>query len=85
MELLAANRRHVLVAGLTGTGKSVSVSRGLLATLDPSKYVTVTLQFSARTSEVQTQAIIDGRMMKRRVGVYGPPLGKRAVVFVDGM
>ena len=31
------------------------------------------------------QDIIDGRLEKRRKGVYGPPMGKRQVILVDDL
>jgi dynein heavy chain len=53
--------------------------------LDREVYDPIFLNFSARTSANMTQGIVDGRMNRRRKGVFGPPLGKKFVVFVDDL
>jgi hypothetical protein len=57
----------------------------MLTELMPPEFENVFLTFSARTSANQTQDIIDGKMDKRRKGVYGPPTGKKYVIFVDDL
>ena len=76
---------HVLFCGLTGTGKTISVQSKLQKGLDKEKFTALCFGFSAQTSANQTQDIIDGKLDKRRKGVFGPPLGKRMLIFVDDL
>jgi P-loop containing dynein motor region len=55
----------------------------MLTNTMPPEYDSVLMTFSARTSANQTQDIIDGKMDKRRKGIFGPPAGKRFIIFVD--
>lgn len=57
----------------------------MLVNTMPAQYDNIFMTFSARTSANQTQDIIDAKMDKRRKGVFGPPAGKRFIMFVDDL
>ncbi|KAF6265404.1 dynein heavy chain 6 [Scenedesmus sp. NREL 46B-D3] len=84
MQLLVTHNKHLLFVGPTGTGKTVLV-KSSLDQLDIGLYHIIPTAFSAQTSANQVQDIIDSKLDKRRKGVYGPPLGSAAVVFVDDL
>ncbi|XP_031787006.1 dynein heavy chain 1, axonemal isoform X2 [Nasonia vitripennis] len=75
---------NVLCVGPTGSGKTLTVSAKLSRDM-PKRYVCDFVIFSARTSANQTQDLIDGKLDKRRKGVYGPPVTKRQIFFIDDL
>ena len=85
LDLLILAKKHVLCVGETGTGKSVTLQAKLMTGLPGDVYSPIFLSFSAQTSANQSQDIIDGKMSRRRKGVFGPAVGKRFVIFVDDL
>ena len=65
----------ILITGPTGTGKSVFVSQLLNHELPQDKWTPIEVAFSAKTTANQTQEIMDGKLGKRRKGIFGPPIG----------
>lgn len=73
-----------MFCGPTGTGKSCYIKNFILNELSSDQYSSIELGFSAQTSSIQTQDIIDGKMDRKRKGFYGPKTGK-CIMFVDDL
>jgi dynein heavy chain len=83
MTLLLQNDKPFLLIGPSGTGKTVYIQDLLNSKLDKEKFAHTSMFFTTISEPVITQNAIMSRLDKRRKGVYGPPLGKKFVIFVD--
>lgn len=71
-----------MFTGDTGVGKSV-LAVSTLKKLGQGMIVPVQINFSAQTSSIRTQEMIEGPLEKRKRNQLGAPIGKRVIVFID--
>jgi len=76
--------KPVLFVGDSGTAKTVTI-QNYCARLDPDKYNVLNINFSSRTASRDVQANVESNVDKRSGKTFGPPLGKKLLIFVDDM
>ncbi|CAJ1027078.1 Dynein heavy chain, N-terminal region 2/Hydrolytic ATP binding site of dynein motor region/AAA domain (dynein-related subfamily)/Dynein heavy chain AAA lid domain/P-loop containing dynein motor region/AAA+ lid domain/P-loop containing dynein motor region D4/Microtubule-binding stalk of dynein motor/ATP-binding dynein motor region/Dynein heavy chain region D6 P-loop domain/Dynein heavy chain C-terminal domain containing protein, putative [Leishmania lindenbergi] len=85
--VLTASSQHVLVNGVTGTGKSLGITTFLASALhtdDPaSVWESFSIVFSAQTRSKDIENRLENKLHKIRSTALGPTPGKRAILFVD--
>jgi dynein heavy chain len=85
LEKLLVADRSVLFTGTTGVGKSV-VARDCLRVMSEKRgFVPVSINFSAQTSSLRTQEMIESKLEKKRKNILGAPENKRIIIFVDDL
>ena len=82
LESSLGQNRPVLLIGGPGTAKTSTVLQ-VLGKQDPAHVLTKTVSFSSATTPSIFQATMEGIVEKRQGKTFGPPGGKRMVVFVD--
>ncbi|XP_053695545.1 dynein axonemal heavy chain 3 [Sabethes cyaneus] len=72
----------ILLVGPTGTGKSATIASHI-RDLPKTKFISNIINCSARSTAQQMQDTIMSKLDRRRKGVFGPPVGKQCVNFID--
>ena len=84
VDSVAAIRGAVLLVGDSGTAKTTVVA-SYLGTRDPDSTSLLTVNFSSRTSSKDVQVAVEDSLEKRTKDTYGPPAGKRLMMFIDDL
>ena len=82
LELSLGQKRPVLLIGGPGTAKTSTVLQ-VLSKLNPADTISKTISFSSATTPQIFQTTVEGAVEKRQGRTFGPPGGKRMIVFID--
>ncbi|XP_062558011.1 dynein axonemal heavy chain 10 isoform X2 [Armigeres subalbatus] len=77
-------RHPILLVGETGTSKTAVISN-FLRLLNRDTFIILNINFSSRTSSMDVQKTIEAAVDKRTKDIFGPPVGKKLVAFIDDM
>ncbi|KAL8180178.1 UNVERIFIED_CONTAM: Dynein heavy chain 10, axonemal [Gekko kuhli] len=77
-------KHPVVLVGESGTSKTAT-TQNFLRNLNPDVNVLLTINFSSRTTSMDIQRNMEANVEKRTKETYGPPMGKRLLVFMDDM
>ncbi|XP_053327864.1 dynein axonemal heavy chain 10 [Spea bombifrons] len=84
LEQMVKIKRPVVLVGESGTSKTATTTN-LLRNLNSDSTMLLTINFSSRTTSMDIQRNLEANVEKRTKDTYGPPMGKRLLVFMDDM
>ncbi|KFZ50352.1 Dynein heavy chain 10, axonemal, partial [Antrostomus carolinensis] len=84
LEQMVKVKRPVVLVGESGTSKTAT-TQNFLNNLDKDLNLLLVINFSSRTTSLDIQRNLETNVEKRTKDIYGPPMGKRLLVFMDDM
>ncbi|XP_041455872.1 dynein heavy chain 10, axonemal-like [Lytechinus variegatus] len=84
LEQMLSVKQPVLFVGDTGTSKTATI-QDFLRNLDQDSHLILSINFSSRTTSMDVQRNLEANVEKRTKDTYGPPPGRRLLVFMDDM
>uniref|UniRef100_A0A8C2U8V4 Dynein axonemal heavy chain 10 n=1 Tax=Coturnix japonica TaxID=93934 RepID=A0A8C2U8V4_COTJA len=82
LEQMVKIKRPVVLVGESGTSKTAT-TQNFLNSLNED--LNVLINFSSRTTSMDIQRNLETNVEKRSKDTYGPPMGKRLIIFMDDM
>lgn len=84
LKLMNKIRRPIVLVGDTGTSKT-AIIQDFLRNLNPDIYIILNINFSSRTTSMDVQINLESSVEKRTKEIFGPPMGKKLLCFIDDM
>ncbi|XP_058707745.1 dynein axonemal heavy chain 10 [Poecile atricapillus] len=84
LEQMVKVKRPVVLVGESGTSKTAT-TQNFLKSLDKDVNLLLVINFSSRTTSMDIQRNLETNVEKRTKDTFGPPMGKRLLVFMDDM
>ncbi|KAK2497325.1 hypothetical protein MC885_009648 [Smutsia gigantea] len=84
LEQMVKIKQPVILVGESGTSKTAT-TQNFLKNLNEETTIVLIVNFSSRTTSMDIQRNLEANVEKRTKDTYGPPMGKRLLVFMDDM
>ena len=76
--------KPILYVGESGTAKTLTI-QNYMRSLDPEANLLLSLNMSSGTNSRDVQSNLENNVDKRSGAIYGPPAGKKLIVFLDDL
>jgi dynein heavy chain len=84
LDMHVASKKGMLYVGSAGTGKT-TIIKDYFSTLDKEKTIYAGINFNSYTDSKAMQVVVESQVDKRSGVIFGPPLGKVLIYFMDDL